>query len=196
MEENEVIRGKFIFEEIVNKVIRISIKLMLFCIVLFFIFFILTLKRSDLKSLYLLPAFLMVLAFIFIGCAKIYEKSKKYVELVITDKRVYGINQYGKRVDLPFDLISGIENVADCVSIRSSAGLISFSGLNNYAEIYSAINTELIKRQSKTNIPKETTVNTNEVDNITEIKKYKELLDDGIITQEEFDKKKKELLNL
>ena len=196
MEENEVIRGKFIFDEIVNKVIRISIKLMLFCIVLFFVFFILTLKRSDLKSLYLLPAFLMVLAFIFIGCAKIYEKSKKYVELVITDKRVYGINQYGKRVDLPFDLISGIENVADCVSIRSSAGLISFSGLNNYAEIYSAINKELIKRQSKTNIQKETSINTNEVDNITEIKKYKELLDSGIITQEEFDKKKKELLNL
>lgn len=196
MEENEVIRGKFIFDEIVNKVIRISSKLMLFCIVLFFVFFILTLKRSDLKSLYLLPAFLMVLAFIFIGCAKIYEKSKKYVELVITDKRVYGINQYGKRVDLPFDLISGIENVADCVSIRSSAGLISFSGLNNYAEIYSAINKELIKRQSKTNIQKETSINTNEVDNITEIKKYKELLDSGIITQEEFDKKKKELLNL
>ena len=196
MEENEVIRGKFIFDEIVNKVIRISIKLMLFCIVLFLVFFILTLKRSDLKSLYLLPVFLMVLAFIFIGCAKIYEKSKKYVELVITDKRVYGINQYGKRVDLPFDLISGIENVADCVSIRSSAGLISFSGLNNYAEIYSAINKELIKRQSKTNIQKETSINTNEVDNITEIKKYKELLDSGIITQEEFDKKKKELLNV
>ena len=29
-----------------------------------------------------------------------------------------------------------------------------------------------------------------------EIKKYKELLDSGILTQEEFDKKKKELLNL
>lgn len=33
-------------------------------------------------------------------------------------------------------------------------------------------------------------------DNFAEIRKYKELLDEGIITQEEFDKKKKELLNL
>jgi len=33
-------------------------------------------------------------------------------------------------------------------------------------------------------------------DPITEIKRYKELLDGGIITQEEFDKKKQELLNL
>lgn len=34
------------------------------------------------------------------------------------------------------------------------------------------------------------------VDSIEEVKKYKELLDMGIISQEEFDKKKKELLNL
>lgn len=34
------------------------------------------------------------------------------------------------------------------------------------------------------------------VDPINEVKRYKELLDSGIITQEEFDKKKKELLNL
>lgn len=38
--------------------------------------------------------------------------------------------------------------------------------------------------------------NTTENDNIEEIKKYKELLDSGIITQEEFEKKKKELLNI
>ena len=36
----------------------------------------------------------------------------------------------------------------------------------------------------------------NNLDNIEEIKKYKELLDMGVITQEEFDTKKKELLNL
>ncbi len=35
-----------------------------------------------------------------------------------------------------------------------------------------------------------------ELDPATEIKKYKELLDDGIITEEEFDKKKKELLGI
>ena len=35
-----------------------------------------------------------------------------------------------------------------------------------------------------------------ESSNADEIKKYKELLDNGTITQEEFDKKKKQLLNL
>lgn len=36
----------------------------------------------------------------------------------------------------------------------------------------------------------------NKIDPVDEIKKYKELLDLGVISQEEFDKKKKELLNL
>ncbi len=36
----------------------------------------------------------------------------------------------------------------------------------------------------------------NELDAFTEIRKYKELLDEGIITKEEFEKKKKSLLNL
>ncbi|MBP1560265.1 MAG: SHOCT domain-containing protein [Oscillospiraceae bacterium] len=35
-----------------------------------------------------------------------------------------------------------------------------------------------------------------EADNIEKLKKYKELLDSGIISQDEFDKKKSELLNL
>ena len=38
--------------------------------------------------------------------------------------------------------------------------------------------------------------NNSETDNIQKIKEYKKLLDEGIITQEEFDKKKKELLDL
>lgn len=37
---------------------------------------------------------------------------------------------------------------------------------------------------------------TNNLDNIESLKKYKELLDSGIITQEEFDAKKKQILNL
>ena len=41
-----------------------------------------------------------------------------------------------------------------------------------------------------------TSVNMNKVDPYEEIKKLKTLLDEGIITEEEFNKKKKELLGL
>ena len=41
---------------------------------------------------------------------------------------------------------------------------------------------------------KKTTVKTSQVGIADEIRKFKELLDDGVITQEDFDKKKKDLL--
>lgn len=47
-----------------------------------------------------------------------------------------------------------------------------------------------------TKITAEATTNANKVSEIDQIMMYKELLDSGAITQEEFDKKKKELLNL
>jgi hypothetical protein len=42
----------------------------------------------------------------------------------------------------------------------------------------------------------EPTANTNTISNADEIKKYKDLLDAGAITQEEFEAKKKQLLGL
>lgn len=56
--------------------------------------------------------------------------------------------------------------------------------------ILASISAENEKNKESNNTP---AVNN---DSITEIKRYKELLDGGIITQEEFDKKKQELLNL
>jgi hypothetical protein len=47
-----------------------------------------------------------------------------------------------------------------------------------------------------TDLTEQTTQSSDKKDNIEELKKYKELLDMNIITQEEFDKLKKELLNL
>ena len=70
--------------------------------------------------------------------------------------------------------------------------------IKNRDEIHRCVSNLLIERQSKpvsapVAIPvvKEVPVN-----NVEEIKKYKELLDMGIITQEEFDAKKKQLLGL
>jgi hypothetical protein len=62
------------------------------------------------------------------------------------------------------------------------------------AEDIIAILTSISAENEKNQINNSNTQNTN--DPIIEVKRYKELLDNGIITQEEFDKKKKELLNL
>ncbi|MBQ8210547.1 MAG: SHOCT domain-containing protein [Clostridia bacterium] len=117
-------------------------------------------------------------------------------ELTVTDKRVYGKVQFGKRVDLPVDSVSATATIQllKGVSVSTSSGKISFLAIKNANEIYSTINNLLIERQQK----KESVVTKVEakVDETEQLTKYKELLDKGVITQEEFDAKKKQLLGL
>lgn len=116
-------------------------------------------------------------------------------EITITDKRVFGKAAFGKRVDLPIDKIS---SVAICafkgVSVATSSGKISFLLCNNRDNIFNTISKLLVERQSKENetIIKQETPQSN----ADELKKFKDLLDNGVITQEEFDAKKKQLLGL
>ena len=114
------------------------------------------------------------------------------IELTITNKRVYGKAAFGKRVDLPLDSISsiGVNNLFKSVSIATSSGRVTFNFLSNHKEVYDEISKLLIKRQDEKPQKKKE----DNSDYIEELKKLKELLNDGIITQEEFDKKKKELL--
>ena len=115
--------------------------------------------------------------------------------LFVTDKRVYGKTLLGKRVDIPLDSISAVSLTFVLLyglSVSSSSGRISFFLLAKRNEIYEVISKLLIERQNEkrghtAEVPKDTA---------EELKKFKSLLDGGIITQEEFDAKKKELLGL
>lgn len=117
-------------------------------------------------------------------------------ELTVTDKRIYGKVAWGKRVDLPIDSVSATATITVFrgVSVSTSSGRISFLVMKNASEIYRIINNLLIERQSK---PVTNTIKTEvSQSNADELKKYKELLDMGVITQEEFDQKKSQLLGL
>ena len=117
-------------------------------------------------------------------------------EITITDKRVYGKAAFGKRVDLPLDSISAVgTGIFKGLTVATSSGKIKFFMLDNRDELHSEISKLLIDRQQK---PKEATTIKQEIQqsNADELKKYKDLLDNGIITKEEFDAKKKQLLGL
>ena len=118
-------------------------------------------------------------------------------ELTITDKRVYGIGIFGKRVDLPLDSISSIGSLHffKGILISTSSGNIKFFGIKNFLDIHKIISELLIKRQESPTYKVTTTYA--QSDTVShELKNYKDLLDSEIITQEEFDTKKKELLGL
>ena len=119
-------------------------------------------------------------------------------ELTITDKRVYGKVAFGKRVDLPVDSVSATSTISlfKGVSVSTSSGKIIFLAIKNANEVYEVINNLLVNRQKEKNQNIGTTTVVQNSDEADKLKKYKDLLDSGVITQEEFDAKKKQLLGL
>ncbi len=160
------------------------------------VFVVLMLFFNDNKYTFLAVADIAL--FVVSVCLLIFAFAIQKTEITVTDKRVYGITTFGKRVDLPFDSISAVGISAfKGIAIGTSSGRIVFKGIGNRDEIHNAISNLLIERQKKANVvaaPITTIKQEIPQSNADELKKYKELLESGIITQEEFDKKKKELL--
>ena len=116
--------------------------------------------------------------------------------ITVTNKRVYGTGAFRKRVDLPFDMISSVGSGAfNSVAVATSSGKICFWFVKNKNDIFNAITNYLVERQNKSAT---TTTIKQEIpqSSADELKKYKDLLDSGVITQAEFDAKKKQLLGL
>ncbi len=140
--------------------------------------------------------FIPFAAFALIG-GLIYLWLRSY-EMTITDKRVYGKVAWGKRVDLPLDSISSTSTIAlfKGVAVATSSGKIAFLAVKNSAEIFEKVNALLVERQKAKNEAAPVQPSVPVSSNADELKKFKDLVDSGIITQEEFDAKKKELLGL
>lgn len=112
-------------------------------------------------------------------------------ELVVTDKRVYGKTSFAKAIDLPYDMISSVGTCFPMgISTATSSGIIKFWLLSNQKEVYKSISDLLKERQPSINIA---TINAGQ-SSADELKKFKELYDEGIITQEEYELKKKQLI--
>lgn len=113
------------------------------------------------------------------------------VDIVVTNMRVYGKATFGRRVELPLDSISAVGlSFWSGIDVGTSSGKIHFKNISNNNEVLTEISKLINNRQSKTKEAE------NNVSIPEELKKYKELLDSGVITQEEFEAKKKQLLNL
>ena len=116
-------------------------------------------------------------------------------QIAITDKRVYGKTYFGRSVDLPMDSVSAIGSCfPKGIAIATSSGKVSFLFIDNATQIHNLVCQLLIERQENNKARSNAVVMP--VSNADELKKYKELLDGGVISPEEFDAKKKQLLGL
>jgi len=82
------------------------------------------------------------------GFISYYAVSK--VELIVTDKSVYGKAAFGKQVYLPIDSVSFVKiSMFKGISIGTSSGLISFWRIRNRDAIYEVLLNLLVERQNK-----------------------------------------------
>lgn len=148
----------------------------------------------------LVPSLIPLAFFALVG-GLIYLWLRSY-ELTITDKRIYGKVAWGKRVDLPVDSVTATSTISllKGVSVSTPSGRISFLVIKNANDVYTTMNNLLIERQKEKSaaVPVTPVASTSNSSSGTadELLKYKELLDNGVLTQEEFDTKKKQLLGL
>lgn len=120
----------------------------------------------------------------------------KKPELIVTTNRVTGKTLFNKRVDLPISQVSAIGSGSfNRVTVTTASGNITFLAVQNNDEVFHVVSDLLVKRQNETNVSK-SIINGVTSSNADELKKYKELLESGAITQEEFEAKKKQLLGL
>ena len=117
-------------------------------------------------------------------------------EITVTEKNVRGKAIFGKEVVLPIYMVSAYStrSFLSTIAVATSSGLTKFALIENYVEIGNVLSKMINERQDST-AKSEPTVEA-KTSNMDDILKLKNLLDQGIITQEEFDAKKKQLLGL
>lgn len=113
--------------------------------------------------------------------------------ITVTNKRVYGVTKWSKRVDLPLNQISAVGTSSlKGIAVGTSSGKIVFKAIENYIDVHKEI-TGLLATKQDASVVQAVKPESN---NMEDLKKFKELLDMGVITQEEFDAKKKQMLGL
>ncbi|MDO4282344.1 MAG: SHOCT domain-containing protein [Clostridia bacterium] len=125
---------------------------------------------------------------------------KRQVDVICTDKRIL-ISDSGISSKIDEIQILQIDSIKTEISFTKSYVEIIVKGrefiINNLVDkqnFVNVVNEQLNQKSNSFNASN--IVNNNSNDETDKILKYKNLLDQGIITQEEFDKKKKELLGL
>lgn len=129
----------------------------------------------------------------------LYEK--KIVDVICTNRRIIisGSGIAVRRVDIQISEITNMKmemTLKDSYIKIFSKGGDFILGIGDKQKFMNVVNEQIKKNNENQNKSNVTINNITTSSGADEILKYKSLLDQGIITQEEFDKKKKELLGL
>ena len=114
-------------------------------------------------------------------------------EITVTDQRILGKTSHGRGVSIPLNQMRAISKCPfKGITVASVGAKERFHCIENREEVMKGI-AYLMTDFSQKMASQPGTIGDSEVE---QLKRFKELLDSGIITQEEFDAKKKQILGL
>lgn len=160
-------------------------------------------KFLDLECVF---GYLIIISVIILIAGVVIKKKAENCEIVVTDNEILGTLPQGKNVNIPLDQITEIKKCTpNGVSIASIGRVNNFYCMTNYEEIINEI--AKLLANMKNNIVQTSEVQQDEQptfinqtagtnSEIEQLKDLKVLLDMELITQDEFELKKKEILGL
>lgn len=113
--------------------------------------------------------------------------------LIVTNLRVHG-EVRKKAINLPLDMIAHIDISGSNLTITTLSGAIKCKCCTNADAVYAAILNLLNERRYSSKVRADTSDRNAYI--AEELNVYKKLLDENLITQEEYEAKKKKLLGL
>lgn len=119
-------------------------------------------------------------------------------ELQITENNVKGKTLLGKEVVLPLHMVSAYSTrkFLSVICVATASGITKFSLIQNYKKIGDVLSKKINERQQNTAAASTIVTTPPQSNSMDDLKKLKDLLDAGIISQEEFEAKKKQILGL
>ena len=125
----------------------------------------------------------------------IMKSNTEKCEITVTNEAISGKLPHGKAVHIPLNQITAINRSSfNGVSITSIGNVSNFHCIENREEVMKAISYLLANPQQSSAQPTQSaSTNGSEAE---QLKRLKDLLDSGVLTQEEFDAKKKQILGL
>ena len=139
--------------------------------------------------------YLIIVSVIAVVVALIIKKTTENCEVTVTDKRVFGKLANGKTVDIPLNQITSLHSCPfNGVSVTALSGTSDFHLINNHEDVMKAISYLLANPQVQP--PQQVAAPAGDGGEAAQLKQFKELFDLGIITEEEFNAKKKQILGL
>ena len=139
--------------------------------------------------------YLIMLGVVALIVGIIMKSNTEKCEITVTNEAISGKLPHGKEVHIPLNQITAINRSSfNGVSITSIGNVSNFHCIENREEVMKAISYLLANPQQSSMQPTQSaSANGSEAE---QLKRLKDLLDSGVLTQEEFDAKKKQILGL